>query len=130
MWPLSISSFLIFNQELYFTIIFHLLFSDLFDEGFPEEFSFATTYRLASLTRMKTWNLIDIRDRYDNTQFAIQFDGEREKKYISVVYVDKYDNKLKTVSFDERRNRRTYRTVSEFFTITMSWIKYYSKNEI
>lgn len=80
-------------------------FSDVFPDGFPTQFSFISTYKMASKTRSETWDLVDVQDNRGETQFAVRLYGKGRE--IQVIYLNNY-GKISIAKF----NKKDVRNVS------------------
>lgn len=68
----------------------------MFPVGLPDQFSFVSTFKMASKTRKERWNIIQIVDSNQKPQFGIRLDGG--KKIVEFYYTN-YNGRLSTLSF-------------------------------
>lgn len=79
--------------------------SQVFPDGFPAQFSFISTYKMASKTRSETWDLVDVQDNRGETQFAIRLYGKGRE--IQVIYSNNY-GKISVAKFNKKDVRNAF----------------------
>lgn len=79
----------------------------MFPDGFPKQFTFIATYKMASKTRSEHWDLLDVQDDRGQTQFSVRFDGKQRE--IHVLYLDNY-GEISIAKF----NKKEVRNVSQY----------------
>ena len=79
--------------------------SQVFPDGFPKQFTFIVTYKMASKTRSEHWDLLDVQDDRGQTQFSVRFDGKQRE--IHVLYLDNY-GEISIAKFNKKEVRNAF----------------------
>lgn len=79
-----------------FNSIFDKCYRDIFPDGLPQIYSFRATFRKPNGNRRENWNLIQIKDNYNNNQFVV---GLRPRDKVVVFQIVDYSGALQTLSF-------------------------------
>ncbi|XP_078398964.1 collagen alpha-1(IX) chain-like [Cetorhinus maximus] len=85
------------NQEVNFTVPT----STAFPNGFPLEYSFVTTFRMAGSIIDKNWNIWQIKDPLGNEQVGVRINGETKSVEF---YVLGLEGRLQTITFSPIAN--------------------------